>query len=55
MGYNGSFGGLAVSLGWARTQQVLTSWAVEYPDLIGGMTIGFSGEDGTSSDDTLAD
>ena len=56
LGYNGSFGGLTVSLGWAKDSGGAdSSWAVEYPDLIDGMTIGFSmGEDGTSSDDTSA-
>jgi len=56
LGYNGSFGGLTISLGWAKdTGGADSSWAVEYPDLIDGMTIGFSmGEDGTSSDDTSA-
>ena len=56
LGYNGSFGGLTVSLGWAKDSAGAdSSWAVEYPDLIDGMTIGFSmGEDGTSSDDTSA-
>ena len=56
LGYNGSFGGLTVSLGWAKDSGGSdSSWAVEYPDLIDGMTIGFSmGEDGTSSDDTSA-
>ena len=56
LGYNGSFGGLTVSLGWAKDSGGAdSSWAVEYPDLIDGMTIGFSmGEDGSSSDDTSA-
>ena len=56
LGYNGSFGGLTVSLGWAKDSGGAdSSWAVEYPDLIDGMTIGFSmGENGTSSDDTSA-
>ena len=56
LGYNGSFGGLTVSLGWAKDSGGAdSSWAVEYPDLIDGMTIGFSmGEDGQSSDDTSA-
>ena len=56
LGYNGSFGGLTISLGYAKdTGGSDSSWAVEYPDLIDGMTIGFSmGEDGTSSDDTSA-
>ena len=56
LGYNGSFGGLTVSLGWAKdTGGADSSWAVEYPDLIDGMTIGFSmGENGASSDDTSA-
>ena len=56
LGYNGSFGGLTVSLGWAKDSGGAdSSWAVEYPDLIDGMTIGFSmGENGASSDDTSA-
>jgi outer membrane protein OmpU len=56
LGYNGSFGGLTVSLGWAKDSGGAdSSWAVEYPDLIDGMTLGFSmGENGTSSDDTSA-
>ena len=56
LGYNGSFGGLSVSLGWAKDSGGAdSSWAVEYPDLIDGMTIGFSmGENGASSDDTSA-
>ncbi len=55
-GYNGSFGGLTVSLGWAKaTGGSDTSWAVEYPDLIDGMTLGFSmGDNDNSSDDTSA-
>tara|TARA_Y100001936_G_scaffold15445_1_gene13193 strand:- start:3813 stop:4571 length:759 start_codon:yes stop_codon:yes gene_type:complete len=56
LGYNGSFGGLTISLGYAKdTGGSDSSWAIEYPDLIDGMTIGFSmGEDGSSSDDTSA-
>jgi len=56
LGYNGSFGGLTISLGWAKDSAGSdTSWAAEYPDLIEGMTIGFSmGDDGNSSDDTSA-
>ena len=56
LGYNGSFGGLTVSLGWAKDSGGAdSSWAVEYPDLIDGMTIGFTmGENGASSDDTSA-
>ena len=55
-GYNGSFGGLTVSLGYAKDSGGSdTSWAAEYPNLIEGMTIGFSmGDDGNSSDDTSA-
>ena len=54
LGYNGTFGGLTVSLGWAKdTGGSDSSWAVEYPDLIDGMTLGFSmGENGSASDDT---
>jgi outer membrane protein OmpU len=54
LGYNGTFGGLTVSLGWAKdTGGSDSSWAVEYPDLIDGMTLGFSmGENGSTSDDT---
>ena len=56
LGYNGSFGGLTVSLGYAKDSGGSdTSWAAEYPNLIEGMTIGFSmGDDGNSSDDTSA-
>jgi outer membrane protein OmpU len=56
LGYNGTFGGLTVSLGWAKdTAGSDSSWAVEYPDLIDGMTLGFSmGENGNTSDDTSA-
>ena len=56
LGYNGSFGGLTISLGWAKDSAGSdTSWAAEYPNLIEGMTIGFSmGDDGNSSDDTSA-
>ena len=56
IGYNGSFGGLTISLGWAKdTGGSDSSWAVQYPDLIDGLTIGFSmGDDGNSSDDTSA-
>ena len=56
LGYNGSFGGLTVSLGQAKDSGGSdSSWAIEYPDLIDGMTLGFSmGEDGASSDDTSA-
>jgi outer membrane protein OmpU len=56
LGYNGTFGGLTVSLGWAKdTAGSDSSWAVEYPDLIEGMTLGFSmGENGNTSDDTSA-
>jgi len=56
LGYNGSFGGLTISLGWAKDSGGSdTSWAAEYPDLIDGMTLGFSmGDDGNSSDDTSA-
>jgi outer membrane protein OmpU len=55
-GYNGSFGGLTISLGWAKDSGGSdSSWAAEYPDLIDGMTIGFSmGDNGNSSDDTSA-
>ena len=55
-GYNGSFGGLTVSLGWAKDSGGAdSSWAVEYPDLIDGMTIGFSmGENGNTDDATSA-
>ena len=56
IGYNGSFGGLTISLGWAKdTGGSDSSWAVQYPDLIDGLTVGFSmGDDGNSSDDTSA-
>ena len=56
IGYNGSFGGLTISLGWAKdTGGSDSSWAVQYPDLIDGLTIGFSmGDAGNSSDDTSA-
>ena len=56
LGYNGSFGGLTISLGWAKDSGGSdSSWAAEYPNLIEGMTIGFSmGDDGNSSDDTSA-
>ena len=55
-GYNGSFGGLTLSLGYAKDSGGSdTSWAVEYPDLIDGMTVGFSmGDNGNSSDDSSA-
>ena len=56
IGYNGSFGGLTISLGWAKdTGGSDSSWAAEYPDLIDGLTVGFSmGDNGNSSDDTSA-
>ena len=56
LGYNGTFGGLTVSLGWAKDSGGAdSSWAVEYPDLIDGMTIGFSmGENGNTDDATSA-
>ena len=53
LGYNGTFGGIGVSLGYTKdTGGADTSWVLTYDGLMDGLDIGFGmGEDGLTSDD----
>ena len=55
LGYNGTFGGLGISLGWAKDGGGSdSSWVVTYDGLADGLGIGFGmGEDGVTSDDHI--
>ena len=56
LGYNGSFGGVGISLGWAKDSGGAdSSWVVTYDGLMDGLTLGVGmGEDGATSDDQTA-
>ena len=56
LGYNGSFGGVGISLGWAKDSGGAdSSWVVTYDGLMDGLTLGVGmGEDGVTSDDQTA-
>ena len=53
IGYNGTFGGFGISLGWAKdTGGSDSSWVLTYDGLADGLDIGFGmGENGATSDD----
>jgi outer membrane protein OmpU len=56
LGYNGTWGGVGVSLGWTKdTGGSDSSWVVTYDGLMDGLTIGAGmGNDGNASDDQTA-
>ena len=53
LGYNGTFGGIGVSLGYTKdSTDADTSWVLTYDGLMDGLSVGLGmGEDGTTSDD----
>jgi outer membrane protein OmpU len=55
LGYNGTFGGIGISLGWAKDAAAPgsdSSWVVTYDGLADGLDIGFGMGDNGNTDDT---